>query len=214
MERRVGQHHGDLRRALVDAALQLVAEGTDPGLRAVARRAGVSPGAPYHHFADRTALLAEVAREGFVALAEEQSRAGGSGGDRLEAMTAAYVRFARAHPTHYRVMLALLEPGPGQERLTALRHDALGTFDALVGAMVEANPSLSFAEAARRARLVWAMAHGAVQLGGLVTALPDPLDGEELAVAVGRAARQLAHAPQGDGDRPRELESEGGASSP
>src|SRR3982074_1431728 len=63
-------HHGDLRRALVDAALALIAEGElgTFSLREVARRAGVTPAAPYHHFKDKTALLAAVAEEGFVAL--------------------------------------------------------------------------------------------------------------------------------------------------
>src|SRR5690349_19263411 len=63
-------HHGDLRRALVDAALALISEGElgTFSLREVARRAGVTPAAPYHHFKDKTALLAAVAEEGFEAL--------------------------------------------------------------------------------------------------------------------------------------------------
>src|SRR4030081_2863753 len=63
-------HHGDLWRALVDAALALIAEGElgTFSLREVARRAGVTSAAPYHHFKDKTALLAAVLEEGFVAL--------------------------------------------------------------------------------------------------------------------------------------------------
>src|SRR5215813_10430287 len=64
---RTAYHHGDLRRALLDATLRLVEEHGPQGftLRAAARAAGVSPGAPYHHFADKDALLAAVAEEGF-----------------------------------------------------------------------------------------------------------------------------------------------------
>src|SRR2546428_12445613 len=63
-------HHGDLRRALVDAALALISEGElgTFSLREVARRAGVTPAAPYHHFKDKTALLAAVAEGGVLAL--------------------------------------------------------------------------------------------------------------------------------------------------
>src|SRR3979411_1020902 len=63
-------HHGDLWRGLVKAALALIAEGElgTFSLREVARRAGVTSAAPYHHFKDKAALLAAVAEEGFVAL--------------------------------------------------------------------------------------------------------------------------------------------------
>src|SRR2546426_11040812 len=63
-------HHGDLRRALVDAALALISEGGlgTFSLREVARRAGVTPAAAYHHFKDKTALLAAGAEEGVLAL--------------------------------------------------------------------------------------------------------------------------------------------------
>ncbi|MFK7928111.1 MAG: TetR/AcrR family transcriptional regulator, partial [Myxococcota bacterium] len=75
MKRTVGQHHGDLRRALLDAALDLVQQGDAQSLtlRGVARHAGVSSGAPYHHFDDKAALLGEVAREGFEQLAQVQA---------------------------------------------------------------------------------------------------------------------------------------------
>src|SRR5688572_2247793 len=70
-------HHGDLRRALLDAALTILrTEGLDAlTLRAAARAAGVSQTAPYRHFDDRTALLAGVAEDGFVRLRERLQRA-------------------------------------------------------------------------------------------------------------------------------------------
>lgn len=196
--RGVGQHHGDLRRALLDAALALVAEGELEALtlRAVARRAGVSPGAPYHHFADKTALLAEVAREGFEALGEEQAAARGPDpGARLAAMAAAYVRFARAHATHYAVMFAVPPDrveGPGAD---ALQAAARGTFATLAGAIRSANPALSPPEAQRRALHAWAHAHGAVSVAGLAAGLDPAFDPDAFAAEVGEAVRALAEAP-------------------
>jgi len=69
-DKRGKYHHGDLRRALLDAALELVNELGPSGitLREAARRAGVTHAAPYRHFADKGALLAAVAEQGFVQL--------------------------------------------------------------------------------------------------------------------------------------------------
>src|SRR4051794_27635084 len=103
-------HHGDLQRALVDAAVALLAEGGAAAvtLREVARRAGVTHAAPYRHFADKAALLAAVAEEGFRALHDAVARAGAEAPDdplaRLAASGQAYLRFAMSHPAHYRVM--------------------------------------------------------------------------------------------------------------
>jgi len=102
-------HHGDLSRALVDAARKIL-ETDGPGalsLRAVAREAGVSPAAPYHHFKDKNELLEAVAHEGWVALDEALSRARASTENPRTRMTnlgVAYVCFARDNPALYRVM--------------------------------------------------------------------------------------------------------------
>ena len=101
-------HHGDLRRALVDAARRLLeAEGPSAlSLRAVAREAGVSPAAPYHHFKDKAELLDAVAHEGWEMLQESmtEARAAATGKQRLTALGIAYVCFARENPALYRVM--------------------------------------------------------------------------------------------------------------
>lgn len=109
--RRAGYHHGNLRRALLDAGWDLVAEdGPDAlTLRAVARRAGVSHGAPAHHFPDKAALVEAMAVEGWDRFAAELADAwAGSDGTprerRLAAVGAAYVRFAAAHPHAFRLM--------------------------------------------------------------------------------------------------------------
>jgi AcrR family transcriptional regulator len=103
-------HHGDLRAALIRAGLAILAEEGVQALtlRAAARRAGVSHNAPYRHFADKEALLAAIAEEGFLDLAArvEEARARAQGGPRaqLEESGWAYVQFALAHPDHLRVM--------------------------------------------------------------------------------------------------------------
>lgn len=102
-------HHGDLRRALIDAARRLLeTEGpTALSLRAVAREAGVSPAAPYHHFKDKGELLDAVAHEGWDLLNEQMTHARASQDSmrgKLTSLGVAYVRFARDNPALYRVM--------------------------------------------------------------------------------------------------------------
>ena len=102
-------HHGDLRRALVCAARRLV-ETDGPAalsLRAVAREAGVSPAAPYHHFKDKGELLEAVADESWDLLNQQMTAAKADQSsirDKLTALGVAYVRFARDNPALYRIM--------------------------------------------------------------------------------------------------------------
>jgi AcrR family transcriptional regulator len=90
-------HHGDLRRALLDATLQLIEEQGPQGftLRAAARRAGVTAGATYHHFKDKEDLVAAVAEEGFQLLRKELIEAADkpcdSARDRSRNVAVAYV---------------------------------------------------------------------------------------------------------------------------
>ena len=103
-------HHGDLRRTLLTTALALVEEQDTSvlTLREVARRAGVTHSAPYHHFPTKAALLAALAEEGFRTLYTEQLKAAAKAGPdpvrRLEELGIAYVKFAAAHPGYFRVM--------------------------------------------------------------------------------------------------------------
>jgi AcrR family transcriptional regulator len=103
-------HHGDLRRALVDAAMTALREGgaDSVGLRDVARRAGVSPAAPYRHYKNRAALLAAVATEGFEEFRrmQEVAREGVAEDEQFAAMAQAYVRFALANPQLFRLMFS------------------------------------------------------------------------------------------------------------
>ena len=104
--RRGTYHHGDLKRALTQAALALVAEKGPKGftLTEAARRAGVSSAAPYRHFADKAQLLAAVATEGFIQLHEALSAASEGAPDpknRVIQLGRAYVRWAVTHPDYY-----------------------------------------------------------------------------------------------------------------
>ncbi|MEU5040450.1 TetR/AcrR family transcriptional regulator [Streptomyces griseorubiginosus] len=147
-------HHGDLRRAILGAALDVIAaEGPAAlSLRDLARRAGVSHAAPAHHFKDRTGLLTAIAAEGFGLLAAALKEAAD-----LKDAGARYVRFAREHPAHFQVMFA-----PGLLRaddleLTtgrALATDALRT--SVSGVRAE-----DFGIDARLAGVAaWSLAHG------------------------------------------------------
>ena len=107
--KRKSYHHGDLRRALVEAALSLLTKTQrwDFSLREVARSARVSHNAPYAHFADKRHLLAAVAARGYEILkARTLTAVGGQTkpADALKAITIAYLRFGTANPAHYRLM--------------------------------------------------------------------------------------------------------------
>ncbi|MEO0604048.1 MAG: TetR/AcrR family transcriptional regulator [Myxococcota bacterium] len=198
MPRTVGQHHGNLRPALIGAALEAIAEGRLPSLREVARRAGVSPAAVYHHFADKRGLLVAVADEGFRGLHRALTRPEGGPEARLRDMSASYVRFAVEHAAHYQVMFhPELEADPTAEPPrppSALETSARDAFATLVQAMADVMTQASDAEVRRQAVVAWALAHGAVQLvlGGLSPQLDATLDGEGMAGAVGEAVVRLA----------------------
>jgi AcrR family transcriptional regulator len=118
-------HHGNLREALVAAALKEVARSGPEGfsLRSVARRAGVSPPAVYRHFADKDALLAAVAVECSerigVAMRDAVAGAPDDPLERFRATGIAYVQFAVEHPEHFRAMSSpgLAEHTPQLQRL-------------------------------------------------------------------------------------------------
>jgi AcrR family transcriptional regulator len=101
-------HHGDLRAALINAAVEIITEAGIEGfsLRAAARRAGVAPSAPTHHFGSARGLLTEVAVEGYRRMGAylgAAARDGGTAGD-LPEISQAYVKFALENPGLFRLM--------------------------------------------------------------------------------------------------------------
>jgi AcrR family transcriptional regulator len=163
-------HHGNLRRALLDEALATIrAEGVDAvTLREIGARLGVSRTALYRHFADKRALLTAVATEGFRTFRQQLVTAweeGGRGPAAFQAMGVAYVRFAVANPSHYRVMFGgFVDPKACDPELAT---EAAGAFQALVDALA----ALQRAKVVRgdntltMARFVWAVVHGVAMLG-------------------------------------------------
>jgi AcrR family transcriptional regulator len=150
-------HHGDLRRALIEAALGLLArEGTGAlGLREVARAVGVSASAPYRHFRNREALLTAVAREGFLQFdaALNEAAAGLPASEHLAAMGRAYVRFALDHPALFRLMFSPDVPfGADPE----LRRAADAAFGSLAHLAAQADPE----EPRATALAAWSLVHG------------------------------------------------------
>lgn len=150
-------HHGDLRAALVRAAMDLLEESgeTALSLRAVARRAGVSPAAPYRHYANREALISAVAAVGYRELAEQLAAAHASPStpDQLAAVAIAYVRFALARPGLFRIMFS--EPC---DRDNDARVAATEAVSAYVRGIVQR--SFPAADADALATAAWALVHG------------------------------------------------------
>jgi AcrR family transcriptional regulator len=150
-------HHGDLRTALVHAAMELLQEGgeTDLSLRAVARRAGVSPAAPYRHYADREALVSTVAAVGYRELAERLAAAHSSPStpEQLASVAIAYVQFALQRPALFRIMFT--EPC---DRDNTERVAATAAVSQYVRAIVQR--TFPHADADALATAIWALVHG------------------------------------------------------
>jgi len=162
-------HHGNLRQALVDQAVRTIhGAGVETlTLRDVGASLGVSRTALYRHFADKTALLAAVATDGFRALrtglqaawdAADHGRAG------LEAQGWAYVRFALASPGHYRVMFGgFVAKANCDPELTT---EASGAFGVLVAALAELQQQglVREGDSEALALFVWSAVHGVAML--------------------------------------------------
>jgi AcrR family transcriptional regulator len=172
-------HHGDLRRALLDEAVRTIQhEGVEAlTLREAGRRLGVSRTALYRHFSDKSALLAAVAREGFQRFRQDLVNAWHAGGRSREGfvrMGRAYVRFAAANPSHYRVMFgafrALCDKDP------ALQADAAAAFQVLVDAIeaLQRAGEIRGDDPRQLASFIWSAVHGVASLAIDGQLGPDP----------------------------------------
>jgi len=169
-------HHGDLRRALVDAARRILeADGpTALSLRAVAREAGVSPAAPYHHFKDKAELLDAVAMEGWDALGEAMAEAKAKAGPDaiiVSELGVAYVCFARDNPALYRVMY---ERSRDKDSLPEdMREDDESAYCLVRGTFREiAGPEASDMDVELATIAAWCAAHGLAEMNGFNQFIP------------------------------------------
>ena len=168
-ERR-GYHHGNLREALVAAAVDLISQHGPAGFTVAeaARLAGVSPGAPYRHFRDAEALLAEVALRGFERFAEALSAAWAGGRpDPLrayEALGRAYLDFARREPAYYAAMFETRIAPDAHPGLAAAGDRAFGVLREATEALIARLPEGRRPPVLMVALHVWAMSHGIASL--------------------------------------------------
>jgi AcrR family transcriptional regulator len=150
-------HHGDLHAACLSAALELLEEGgaTALSLRAVARRAGVSPAAPYRHYADREALVSAVAAVGYRELAERLTAAhpAPSTPEQLASVAVAYVEFALEQPALFRMMFGEPCDRDNEERVTATAAVSLYLREIVARCFPRADPEAL-------APAIWALVHG------------------------------------------------------
>ncbi|UPK76417.1 TetR/AcrR family transcriptional regulator [Nocardioidaceae bacterium SCSIO 66511] len=161
-------HHGDLRNAVLEAAVAAIGEVGPAALslRDLARRAGVSHAAPAHHFGDKAGVLGAVAAQGFDLLAEVLSASSGD----LRAVGAAYVGFAVDHRAHFEVMFRPELYRVDDPEVRAARDRASQVLYDGIGAELEDSPD---GDASKRAAIAaWSFTHGFATLW-LTGALPD-----------------------------------------
>jgi len=167
---RRGYHHGNLREALVQAALGLIADKGPAGFTfaEAARSAGVSPAAPYRHFRDREALIADIARRGFDLLTAAQQAAWNDGEpDAMRALVAvgrAYLEFARTEPAYYSAMFEAGLPPDLNRELAAAGDAAFAVLRQASEAVRATLPPDSQPPALMMGLHLWSMTHGIAAL--------------------------------------------------
>lgn len=167
-----GYHHGNLKEALVRAALELIAQKGTAGFTfaEAARWAGVSPAAPYRHFRDRDELLSDVARRGFERF--EHALAGAWNEGKPDPLTAydrigkAYLHFARSEPAYYSAMFEAGIPLAADPALREAGERAFAVLRNATEAVVSTLPQKARPPVLMMALHVWALSHGIASLFG------------------------------------------------
>jgi len=164
-------HHGDLRAALLTAAIESLEADEPFSMRAVARRAGVSPTAPYRHFVDREALDAAVAVEGFKDLRGEVAELAASARsvDDVAELAATYVAFALRRPAVFRLMF-----GNECDAADSQRVQAANELHRVLDGVVER--IFPGADVGALGTALWGLAHGLAFLHLDGKLRPDPAD--------------------------------------
>ncbi|MFZ0425260.1 MAG: TetR/AcrR family transcriptional regulator [Xanthobacteraceae bacterium] len=167
-----GYHHGNLKEALLRAALELIAQKGPAGFTfaEAARWAGVSPAAPYRHFRDREELMASVALRGFEQFEAALARAWDHGRPdvlaALDRLGKAYLAFARAQPAYYSAMFEAGIPPSASPDLRAAGERAFAVLREAAEKLSAQMPQHSRPPALMVALHIWAMAHGTASLFG------------------------------------------------
>jgi AcrR family transcriptional regulator len=183
-----GYHHGNLKEALMRAALELIAQKGPAGFTfaEAARWAGVSPAAPYRHFRDRDELLANVARRGFEEFEKVLASAWDNGRpdpmSALDRLGKAYLSFARKEPAYYSAMFEGGVSPQASPDLDACGERAFAILRAAADAVIATMPVKARPPALMVALHIWAMSHGIASLFGRGDAArrPLPMTPEEL----------------------------------
>ncbi|MCB9947487.1 MAG: TetR/AcrR family transcriptional regulator [Rhodospirillaceae bacterium] len=163
-------HHGNLREALIAAALDLIAEKGPAGFTfaEAARAAGVSAAAPYRHFRDRDALLADVACRGFERFAEALDHAWDEGRPEplaaFDAVGRAYLAFARSEPAYYAAMFEAQLPPDASPELTRASDAAFAVLRRAAEVVCALAPADRRPPALMVSLHMWTMAHGIASL--------------------------------------------------
>jgi len=167
---RRGYHHGNLKEALIQAALDLIAEKGPTGFTfaEAARSAGVSPAAPYRHFRDRDELMGDVARRGFERFEAELARAWNGGQPEpfraFENVGRAYLAFARTEPAYYSAMFEAGVPLDGAPELQQASERAFAILRQASEALCAMIPRERRPPSLMMALHVWALSHGIASL--------------------------------------------------
>ena len=167
---RRGYHHGNLRQALVEAALDLVVEKGPQGftMAEAARRAEVSPAAPYRHFKNQQDILAEAARQGFLIFADQlQVASANAGPDPLKAFEAtgrAYLEFAQSFPGYYIAMFESSLSISKDPELSLAFNKAMNVLTDAAKDVTAHLPPERRPPPSMIAHHIWAMSHGVVEL--------------------------------------------------
>ena len=167
-----GYHHGNLKEALVRAALELIAEKGPAGFTFAdaARWAGVSPAAPYRHYRDRDALLADVAQRGFEAFTAALAKAWDDGRPDVHSafdhLGKAYLDFAKREPAYYSAMFEAGVPLDADPKLRETGERAFAVLRDAAERLVALMPAKGRPPALMVALHIWSMTHGVASLFG------------------------------------------------
>ena len=198
-----GYHHGNLKQALIEAALSLIEDKGPTGftLSEAAKTAGVTPAAVYRHFQGREDLIAEAARQGFEMFADLMQYAYDEGQPSalaaFEATGRAYLAFARKNPGHY---IAMFESGISLNRtpeLSLAANRAKSVLEKAAADLSQHIPPEKRPPASMFSAHIWAMSHGVVELYARNTGATSPFPPEDLLESgIGIYLRGLGLIPQ------------------